>query len=249
MKYPVKSVGIKHLDWISLILETELPSYSKMLAMYLSRFMNKDQNVAWPSLRRIESELSITRATACKYLDVLESEGWILRERSESRKNTRYIISYPKQIEKVVHDVNHVVHQMNHGGSPDKPQVVHHTDTNQQSNQPLNQPIKKEGRFTPPSLQEVNKYIFETGLKMDGESFVDHFTSNGWKVSGRAPMKCWKSACRNWAKRQAKFNPKTDKPIGATRYERIRRELARAGDQDTGNDSRALSALQYHKET
>lgn len=130
MKYPIKKIGIKHLDWVSLILETDLPAYSKMIAMYLSRFMNKDQDMAWPSLRRIEAELSITRATACKYLDLLENEGWLLRDRGNHSKTTRYIVGIPEQIEGVVHQLNHVVHDMNQGGSPDKPGVVHHTDTN-----------------------------------------------------------------------------------------------------------------------
>ncbi|MDZ4685016.1 MAG: hypothetical protein SH850_07990 [Planctomycetaceae bacterium] len=34
---------------------------------------------------------------------------------------------------------------------------------------------------------------------MDPQRFVDHFTSNGWKVSGKTKMVDWQAAVRNWA--------------------------------------------------
>jgi hypothetical protein len=50
-----------------------------------------------------------------------------------------------------------------------------------------------------PSLEAVKAYGAEIKLAPDQcEAFFDHFTSNGWKVSGRAPMKDWKAALRNW---------------------------------------------------
>ena len=35
--------------------------------------------------------------------------------------------------------------------------------------------------------------------------FFNYYESNGWKV-GRNPMKCWKSAARNWLKRLTSNN-------------------------------------------
>lgn len=32
----------------------------------------------------------------------------------------------------------------------------------------------------------------------EAENFWDHFESNGWKVSGRTPMKDWRAAARKW---------------------------------------------------
>ena len=34
----------------------------------------------------------------------------------------------------------------------------------------------------------------------EAESFVDYYSSNGWKV-GKNPMKDWKAATRNWTKK------------------------------------------------
>ena len=38
------------------------------------------------------------------------------------------------------------------------------------------------------------------------EQFYNHFESNGWLVGGKAKMKDWKAAARNWIKRSEKFN-------------------------------------------
>lgn len=56
-------------------------------------------------------------------------------------------------------------------------------------------------RFVPPSVEEVAAYAREQGLTMDAAAFVDYFASNGWKVGGKAAMKDWRPAVRNWARR------------------------------------------------
>ena len=64
-------------------------------------------------------------------------------------------------------------------------------------------------KFEPPTVEEVSSYAeayaaskgFKlANLKFDPERYVDHFTSNGWKVSGKAPMKDWHGSLRNWMK-------------------------------------------------
>ena len=59
----------------------------------------------------------------------------------------------------------------------------------------------KEKRFAPPSVEEVDAYIKEQGYAFDAESFVDFYSSKGWKV-GSQPMKDWKAACRTWQRRR-----------------------------------------------
>ena len=67
-------------------------------------------------------------------------------------------------------------------------------------------------RFTPPTVAEVAAYARDAGLRMDAARFVDHFTSNGWRVGGRAPMKDWKSAARNWARNDIGRSPSPSLP-------------------------------------
>lgn len=71
----------------------------------------------------------------------------------------------------------------------------------------------KRTRFTPPTVEEVASYAREKGLIMDAQRFCDHFSSNGWKVGGRAPMQDWRAAARNWAARD-KLPPVRGGPTG-----------------------------------
>lgn len=61
--------------------------------------------------------------------------------------------------------------------------------------------IDKRGRFTPPTLSEVQAYVNEKGYHIDAESFIDFYASKGWMV-GKNKMKDWKAAVRTWEKRR-----------------------------------------------
>ena len=39
------------------------------------------------------------------------------------------------------------------------------------------------------------------GLSIDPGRFVDYYGQQGWKLSNGNPMKDWKAAARNWARR------------------------------------------------
>jgi hypothetical protein len=53
-------------------------------------------------------------------------------------------------------------------------------------------------RFIKPTLAESYAYGAELGMKKDEVSaWYDHFESNGWRVSGKTPMKDWQAALRN----------------------------------------------------
>ena len=51
--------------------------------------------------------------------------------------------------------------------------------------------------FTPPTVEEVRAYCEERHNNIDPEAFIDHYQANGWLV-GKAKMKDWKAAVRNW---------------------------------------------------
>ena len=71
-------------------------------------------------------------------------------------------------------------------------------------------PIKQgndKSRFAPPQSDEVKEFFLEVMSTSDqAEQFYNHFESNGWLVGGKAKMKDWKAAARNWIKRSEKFN-------------------------------------------
>lgn len=77
---------------------------------------------------------------------------------------------------------------------------------------------QKRGAFIPPTIEDAQKYGREIGLPVpEVTNFHDHFNSNGWKVSGKAPMACWKAAMRRWLATYRERNPvapKASQPIG-----------------------------------
>ena len=80
-------------------------------------------------------------------------------------------------------------------------------------------------RFSPPSIDEVKRYVSEIGCtSVNAEEFVDYYTSKGWRV-GNAPMKDWKASVRQWERRHKetlsntpnnKNNERTKTLIGAS---------------------------------
>ena len=70
---------------------------------------------------------------------------------------------------------------------------------------------RKKDSFVVPSVEQVRAYCEERSNSVDPETFVDFYTSKGWKV-GKDPMKDWKAAVRTWEKRR-KSEPKKSEPF------------------------------------
>lgn len=83
---------------------------------------------------------------------------------------------------------------------------------------------KKAPAFKKPDFDEVREYFAELQHVEEAQTFFDHFTSNGWKVGGKAAMKCWKSAARNWCRRSGggKTNLPTDQKPEITEADKYR---------------------------
>jgi len=73
--------------------------------------------------------------------------------------------------------------------------------------------IKKESRFTPPTLDDVKDYCLLRENKVDAEKWHDFYQSKGWMV-GKNKMKDWKAAIRTWEKESSlkQTNGKVSEP-------------------------------------
>ena len=60
-------------------------------------------------------------------------------------------------------------------------------------------PPKK--RFVPPKIDDINAYIAEKGLIVNGQVFLDYFTAGDWKDSEGKPVKNWKQKLITWDER------------------------------------------------
>lgn len=81
------------------------------------------------------------------------------------------------------------------------------SDTNNNKNKENNLKNEKE-KFIPPSPNDVFDFFLEIGSdREEAHKFIDHYTSNGWKV-GLNKMQDWEATARNWLARADLFNPK-----------------------------------------
>ena len=85
----------------------------------------------------------------------------------------------------------------------DIPVTVSVTDTVSDTNTD-----KKTKKFTPPTVEEVQNYIYEKGYHVDAESFVNFYASKGWMV-GKTKMVSWKSSVATWEQRYKEKHVKT----------------------------------------
>jgi hypothetical protein len=69
---------------------------------------------------------------------------------------------------------------------------------------------RREKRFVPPTLEEVQAYISENNYIIDAQKFIDYYQSNGWIV-GKTKMKDWKATVRGWERREQEHFRKTQK--------------------------------------
>lgn len=71
---------------------------------------------------------------------------------------------------------------------------------------------KKKSDFIIPEITAVKEYFATQKFPaIEADKFFNHFTSNGWLVSGKTPMQNWQAAANKWMLNNQKFNPPTAK--------------------------------------
>lgn len=61
---------------------------------------------------------------------------------------------------------------------------------------------RKNGKFAPPTLEEVQKYCEEKQFTFDPIMFWNHYEANGWVQGKGKPIKSWKACCSTWQQRE-----------------------------------------------
>jgi len=91
-------------------------------------------------------------------------------------------------------------------GKSYKEQIVNNTDS---------KPDKKHSlRFVPPTLEEVQQYISEKGLKyVKAEDFYNYFTEGNWTDSKGNKVKNWKQKLLTWENMKKEKAPKEEEKV------------------------------------
>lgn len=97
MKHAPKNVSTNVVNWLEIIWLTDLPAEAKLIAAYFRSFMNDKQDVAWPGLKRIARETSMSEPRVKKYRQLLINDGWILVKKGGSgpKDTNRYWANIP----------------------------------------------------------------------------------------------------------------------------------------------------------
>ena len=103
------------------------------------------------------------------------------------REQTRKRVASYREKQKLISNVTSNV-TVTHGNAIDK-------DIDKE----LDKENINNNRFKKPDIEAVKAYCKEKNILIDADYFVNYYESKGWKV-GKAPMKDWKAAVRNWAR-------------------------------------------------
>lgn len=77
----------------------------------------------------------------------------------------------------------------------------------------------KRKKFIPPTIEEVNLYIKEKQLKVDGQKFFEYFTEGGWKDSKGNQVKNWKQKLLTWNRYADKSVPNNHNSLNKRSYD------------------------------
>ena len=71
---------------------------------------------------------------------------------------------------------------------------------------PIENPKKTKPIVALPTMDQVTAFFQEKNRsELEAQKFFNHFESNGWLVGGKAKMKNWHAAARNWILNSDKF--------------------------------------------
>jgi len=197
-------VDLSCFDWIQLIKKSSLPPNAKYLGLYLGTFMNHDNDIAWPSMKRISHETGLSIPTARKWLDYLDAEGWLVKRRNVrevftlsggTQMQNEYITNIP---EEVIRGVNDLLPHLQGGKTVDVRGVNESRQGGKQLSPNNNRITSNNKRKSAPSLQEIKDYVISRGSNVDPVKFYEYFTEGDWKDSKGNKVKNWKQKLITW---------------------------------------------------
>lgn len=95
--------------------------------------------------------------------------------------------------------------------NPTKPKKADNEDDNDDENDnDIKKKKSKRKTFTPPTLEEIEKYVLEKKLQVDSKKFYDYFTEGNWVDSNGNKVKSWKQKILTWSSYK-KEKPKENK--------------------------------------
>lgn len=105
-----------------------------------------------------------------------------------------------------LHALKDVEPWQNHGQTMPEPWLDHENkQTNKQTISGAVAPVSQ--KFSPPSVEEVEKQIEAKGYHFPAEEFIDYYESQGWRKANGQKITSWKGCCSTFERNWLKWNP------------------------------------------
>ena len=191
------------------------PMELKVYACLLS-FRSKNTNTCWPGRDAISRRIGYHVNAISMAVSSLEKKGYL--ETKQRRGPNIYTIKFPDRLDDLSVNVTETLNSsLRVKGEDTLNEVVRvNPDTLNEVVRPENtikKKIKKRGTFVPPTLEDLKAEIQRKGFEhTDPQHFLDHYESEGWKISSGRKMKDWKIALSRWNANAIRWGHKPVKP-------------------------------------
>ena len=184
-------------------LEIDLTMTELICLSVIWGFSQNEQGCYFGSQTYLAERCKCSRQHIIRTLKHLEELDLIIKTQGEAGQKNTYRVNYATL--EVCENVTGGCNKMLQGGV-----TKCYTNNNIDNNiNTLSNNRERGVTFKKPTPQDVEVYCNEQGLTIDPQAFCDYYESKGWKV-GSSPMKDWKAACRNWARRERKGRGATE---------------------------------------
>lgn len=185
MTMKTRQFSYRHLQWSEFIWDAEVSSKAKLVGICLSRFMNKDHHVAWPSVSTLAGMTSLSERSVHNAIDELEQAGMLQRDSGRSAGTvSKYSPRFPKYVEEGLHQLQRGSAPVAEGSASLAEGGLHQLQTNHViENQVMNNHVQKD----------LNKRIEqrESFLKEEADSFSKFWEHYPRKQSKQDARKAW----------------------------------------------------------
>ena len=170
----------------------------------------------YTSMSELAKKWNVSRWWVRHFLEMLEADGMIDRQQTDSRLTTIIVRNYAKYQDKPNNRPTadrQVIVQQTDGSFTSRPtgEATSFLTNNTEGIDGTEGKKERVRTFVPPTVSDVVQYAHDAGLKIDAERFVNYYESNGWLIGGKSHMRNWQAAVRNWAAKEKPPNPSPKK--------------------------------------
>jgi len=98
---------------------------------------------------------------------------------------------------------------------------------------------RERGKFSPPSITEIEQYVAKNGLSVDPHSFFKFYKEGNWKDSNGNPVTNWKQKVLSWNRHSKGHGDNNGNGNPVSLAERLARDLKEAQEEQK-NEKRTI---------